>query len=186
MSTMNSKPKTLWTNAGRTRYFLADDDVSFGKGNFELVHCSGTTKRNQGKVLRVGEHDLLQYEISKTAAENWAKEQMKAALKQAGRTAFRFGESKLRRWAKKHLQNSSRNEPPKKKTKLSLKNLLDNSTGLESDPGALGKKLELMFGLDKLSEEEALKFKARMNDMKSLLHSIENDIVKAVKRKQNQ
>ena len=183
---MTSKPQTLWTNADKTRYFLTEDETYFEKGDFELVHCSGTTKRNLGKILRVGEHDLLQYEISKATAENWAKEQMKAALKQAGKTALRFGESKFCRWAKQHLQNSSKTESPPKKSKLSLKNCLDNSSGLESDPGALGKKLELMFGLDKLSEEEALKFKAKMNDMKSLLHSIENDIVKAVKRKQNQ
>lgn len=171
METMTLKAETLWTNGDQSRYFLVDDEVLLTEGDFEIVHCSGTTRRNQGKVLKVSEASLQPYELSKAAAMNWAKEQMKAGLRRAGKTAMRFAGSKLSEWAAKSREAPKpRPEKPK---------------GLDSDPRELGRKLEKILGLDTMSEEESKRFAGKMDRLKGLMQSIEGDLLRSVKRKQS-
>ncbi len=197
MATMTIKAETLWVNSDKTRYFLAADEVEFVEGSFEIVHISGTTKRHQGKVLKVSEVELLKYELSKAAADNWVKEQMKEGLKRAGKTALRFAGQKMKKWASqkpsKPRSGSSSNEEASKKgfdafsrASKRFKQKLDGSTGLNSDPKELGKKLEEMLGLDKLSTEDRAGFQKKMNELKGLLNSIKGDVEKGIKKKKNE
>jgi hypothetical protein len=199
---MTQKAETLWTNGEKTRYFLAGDELQFTDGDYEIVHCSGTTRRHQGKVLKINAAEIAPYEISKAAAENWAKEQMKAGLKRAGKTAMRFAEFKMSQWAagtascKPSASDSGEAcKGPETKTYQTaaslaamlkkLKQSLDTSTGLDSDPKALGIKMEKIAGLDNMTNEEAERFKGKTYKLKGLIRSLAEDVITAINNKAN-